>query len=897
MLLRTRGAGASLLLTFCFSAGVVQALPSRPVVAAQCATPAMGESAVLATSHAGFVAVAPQRLADTRSALGAPLGPLAAHCVLRVSLDTATTPVGAIAAVLTVTSAEAPRSTYVTVYPCGNPLPSVSHLNPRPGDPVPGLVIVPVDATREACIYVDDETQIIVDVTGWYAPAGAVLHEMTPTRVLDTRTAPRPAGLPRGRPADGAVVRLPLAGVVLPPEARAVTAVVTMTNATQSTFATASPCGSVPPTSTVNTLAGVDRGAPAMVGLDSAGALCVFVERSSDLVVDITGWFGDDGTTSSLPLETPGSPLRDIVARRLADSRNGIGGWSTPFASGEVRSLSLLNDVAVGVTAVQLEVIATDATSSGFLTAYPCGTATPNASVVNFRSGSLIAESSMVTVGLGAGGRVCIASNGSAHVIVDLIAVHGTTSGLRALATSPGLDRLPMPGQPDHTVHCPAGGGPVRIVAMASPGATVSVAGGAPAPAVDTTVTMAVDAVATIDSSGPSGTEHAFLRCLPADFPTLIATGVSPTPGWYRATSMTPTPFAFILDEFGVPVWYKRTPYPVIGLYADGPNGVAWRKWTGGGFPVEAAKLGVERHALDGSLTGTVTLPTEAVDWHEYRRLPNGNRLVVVYSREALPPGETRSCNDPSSPPVPVAATVLVNGDIVELDPAGTEIWRWHSSEHVADSENTMPQCFDLDPGTGVEWGLDLEHINAIDVFPDGDLLVTARHLNAVLRVDRNSGAVEWKLGGAPPQEGIGLTILDDPRGGPVAPHDGRVLPNGNITMHDNRTGAAQSSSRAVEYSLQGSTATLVWSHAATFSAGTLGSTRRLDDGSTIIGWGTGQAPWFEQVLADGSPALTIGLSGGVNIYRAEPSVAAEFDRALLRAMAGGPAAQPAPNS
>ncbi|HRB03629.1 MAG TPA: aryl-sulfate sulfotransferase, partial [Ilumatobacteraceae bacterium] len=834
----------------------------------------------------------PVRLVDTRSGIGAPLAQVAAHCVLRVELDDSSAPTGATAAVLTVTSAGAPRPTFLTVYACGSDRPYVSHLNPRPNDPVPGLAIVPVDATRAACIYVDDATDVLVDLTGWYAPVGSPLHELTPLRVLDTRGGPRTPGLAPGRPGDGTTIRIPLAGRALPAQAQAVAAVVTLTNATQATFATAAPCGSAPGTSTVNTLPGLDRGAPAMVGLGVGGDLCVYLDRSADVIVDITGWYGENPLARGIPLTVPGGPLRELEARRLADSRNGIGGWSTRFASGEIRSLRLLDTVAVGATAVEMEVIAVDATSSGYLTAYPCGATPPTASVVNFRAGATSAESSMVTVGLGAGGEVCLSSFGSTHVIVDLIAVHGTSSALRTLGAAPGLDRSPLPGQPDHTVHCPVDGGPIRIAALAAPGAKVSVAGGAAATSVDITRTMAVDEVVTIDTTGPAGTEHAFLRCLPADFPALSAAGVSPTPGWYRAAEMNPSPFAFILDEYGVPVWYKRTPYPVIGLFADGPNGVAWRWWTGGGMPTETEQLGIERRSLDGSLVGTLTLPGEAVDWHEYLRLPNGHRLIVVYTREPLPEPQTVPCSDGSG--VTRAATVMVNGDVVELDETGTEVWRWRSNDHVADSENMLDACFDLDPGAPVVWGLDLLHINAVDVFPDGDLLVTARHLDAVLRIDKATGTVEWKLGGTAPMEGVGLTIADDPLQGPVAPHDGRVLPNGNITMHDNRTGATPSWSRAVEYDLQANTASLVWSYSTHFSTGTLGSARRLTDGSTVIGWGNASSPWFEQVLADGTLGLTVDVPGGTGIYRAEASPVADFDRATLRNNAGG-AAPPAP--
>jgi len=887
MLLLTRRAGAALIISFCLLAVTVVTAQPHSARAAECVAPPIGNVNASPADSAGFVAVAPVRLVDTRNGIGAPQAPVGAHCVLRVDLGDASTPFGATAAVLTVTAAGALRPTFLTVYGCDSARPYVSHLNPRPNDAVPGVAIVPFDSSRAACIYVDDATEVIVDLTGWYAPGGAPLHELTPLRVLDTRSAPRTPGLAPGRPLDGTTIRIPLAGRSLPEEARAVAAVVTLSNATQSTFATATPCGSLPGTSTVNTLPGLDRGAPAMVGLDAAGDLCVFVERSADVIVDITGWYGDDAPGAGVPLVVPGSPLRELQARRLADSRNGTGGWSTRFASGEVRSLRLLDTVAVGATAVQLEVIAVDATSGGYLTAYPCGTDPPTTSVVNFRADEASAESSMVTVGLGAGGAVCLSSFGSTHVVVDLIAVHGTSSALRTLGTTPGLDRSPLPGQPDHTVHCPAGGGPIRIAALAAPGATVSIGGGPAAASVDVTRTMAVDSLVTVDTTGPAGTERAFLRCLPPDFPRLAAAGASPTPGWYRATSLTPSAFAFILDEYGVPVWYKRMSYPGVGLFADGA-GLVWRAWTGGGFPTEAAQLGMERRALDGSLVGTITLPGEAVDWHEFVRLPNGNAVVVVYSREPLPPGTYRDCRDSGG--APREAEVIVNGDIVEVDPAGVEVWRWRSDEHVNDSENTYPLCFDLDPGPPEVWGLDLLHINAVDVFPDGDLLVTARHFDALMRVDRTTGNVEWKLGGTPPMEGIDLAIVDDPLLGPMAPHDGRVLPNGNVTIHDNRLRSPQPVSRAVEYSIQPTTATMVWTYPATFLSGTLGSVRRLGDGSTVIGWGTGTSPWFEQVLADGTKALTISVPGGLNIYRAEPSPAADFSRATLRANAGGAA-------
>jgi hypothetical protein len=890
MLSRLLRAGGYLVLVTALALGASVLPPSAAGVDAACPAPPIGPPTTTPGGGAGFVAITPVRVLDTRNAIGAPAAPVEAGCVVRVDLDAANPPPGATAAVLTITSARAPRTTFLTAYGCAGLRPDVSHLNPRRDDPVPGLAVIPIDSTRDVCIYADDTTDVIADITGWYAPGGDPLHEITPVRVLDTRTAPRPAGLPPGRPAAGAVVRVPLAGTILPDAAAAVSVVVTVTNAALPTFATAYPCSAtLPPTSTVNTLPGTDRGAPAIVGLDDTGALCVFTEQAADLIVDVTGWFGRDPAHGALPLVVPGSPMRELVAKRLADSRSAMT-WTTRFATDEVRQLDVLDHVAIGATAVQLEIIATDALDPGYLTVYPCGTAPPDTSVVNFRPGGR-PESSLVTVGLGPSGEVCVRAFGRTHVVVDLVAVHGTSSALRAIGTAPGLDREPVAGQPDHSVHCPAGGS-VQLAVVAAPGATVSVAGGSAATRVDTTVTMAVDGLTAIDTAARSGSQRTWVRCLPADFPRLTARGVSPTPGWYRAANFSPrsAPFAFILDEYGVPVWYKRTPYPVIGLFADS-TGVAWRNWTGGGFPVEQPPVGLERRALDGTLVDEIELPGEAVGWHEYLVLPNGNRIVVLYTRRTLT-GSPRSCIDAATG-APRTSTLAIDGDIVELNPGGNEIWRWETEDHIDESETTQPICFDVDPSpTTATWGLDLVHINAVDHLADGDLVVTARHLDAVFRIDRGGTGdpIAWKLGGENPAEGTHLTLVGDLRGGPRGPHDGRILANGNLLVHDNHIGAADNTSRVAEYSISASAATLVWSRDATIASGTLGSARRLADGTTVIGWGTGTSPWFEQVTADGRRLLTIDVSPGVNIYRAEPSPLAAFDRATLRARAGGSA-------
>ena len=135
--------------------------------------------------------------------------------------------------------------------------PDTSVLNPRPDDPTPNLAIVAVDSTREVCFFADHATDLIVDVTGWFTPSGALLHDITPVRVLDTRNRRHrrtgsPPGKVGGDRAAGSDRRefVPLGGDGSRDHRSR------SPSPTESTFATAYPCGSaVPPTSTTNTLA------------------------------------------------------------------------------------------------------------------------------------------------------------------------------------------------------------------------------------------------------------------------------------------------------------------------------------------------------------------------------------------------------------------------------------------------------------------------------------------------------------------------------------------------------------------------------------------------------------------------------------------------------------------
>src|SRR5262249_24999463 len=143
-----------------------------------------------------------------------------------------------------------------------------------------------------------------------------------------------------------------------------------------------------------------------------------------------------------------------------------------------------------------------------------------------------------------------------------------------------------------------------------------------------------------------------------------------------------------------------------------------------------------------------------------------------------------------------------VDGEIQELDASGNAVWTWSARAHFGYDEVTFPQRFGLYPSEPHGGEGDPFHLNSLDAVNDGtgDYVVSAQHLDPVFRIDRDTGDVLWKLGGAKPgtDPKPQLTIIGDPLGGPLRPHDARL--NGNVlTMFDNRAGTS-GPARAVAY-------------------------------------------------------------------------------------------------
>ena len=149
-------------------------------------TTAVPAQAVAATSS--YVAIAPTRIADTRS--GAPID---ANTTRDFQITGSLVPATATAVVLNVTATRSQGNGFLQVFPTGRAaIGSSSTLNlDFAGQTIPNAAFAPLGDGGRVTVYTTFTTDVLVDVFGYFVPATTAsagrLVPVTPTRILDTR--------------------------------------------------------------------------------------------------------------------------------------------------------------------------------------------------------------------------------------------------------------------------------------------------------------------------------------------------------------------------------------------------------------------------------------------------------------------------------------------------------------------------------------------------------------------------------------------------------------------------------------------------------------------------------------------------------------------------------------
>jgi hypothetical protein len=357
-----------------------------------------GNITVATISGSRFVPVSPCRLVDTRGAAGPLGGPFVPGNGSRdfpiASSSSCTIPNTAQAYSLNLTVVPKGTLGYVTLWPTGQAQPVVSTLNSIDGRVKANASIVPAGTGGAVSVFATDNTDVILDINGYFVPSSnssaESFYTMAPCRLVDTR-ASGSSTVSTGALIGGTNRTLPLlsssCGVPATAKAYSLNFTVIPSNGTLG-YLTVYPTGVPQPlVSTLNALTGTIVANAAIVPAGTSGSIDVYATDTTDLIVDINGYFAAPGTG--------GLSFYPVTPCRVLDSRQPA---NTPPFTGTIN----VNVSASGcVSANTAQAYVFNATvvppaPLGYLTLWPEGSAQPVVSTLNALDGAITSNMAIV---------------------------------------------------------------------------------------------------------------------------------------------------------------------------------------------------------------------------------------------------------------------------------------------------------------------------------------------------------------------------------------------------------------------------------------------------------------------------------------------------------------------
>jgi hypothetical protein len=422
------------------------------------------------------------------------------------------------------------------------------------------------------------------------------------------------------------------------------------------------------------------------------------------------------------------------------------------------------------------------------------------------------------------------------------------------VSVDPAMTPAYDPTVTDYTTRCT--GAPLEVSGRTAEDTTVAIDGEDPvAGKFATTVPLEENQEFSFTVTDSGGPHLHYVRCLPASFPPWEFEKLGQASHDLYVTAATlslvssPTQYVVIFDRNGVPVWWDtESPGRMIDPKVLDDGTIAW--WRDNhGYIV---------HDLNGSILGEINTVLGPTDLHELQQTPNGNYLLIS--------SKVRGHIDLSEYGYGPDEEVL-DYIVEEVNPQGQLVWSWDTADHIGLNETGRWW-----PKLITEVPRDIVHMNAVEPVGENAVLVSLRHTDAVYKIDKSTGEILWKLGGTWTTKS--LNAVNDPQGSyPLGgQHDPRLMPDGTITVYDNRT-ALPSPPRAVRYEIDEAkrTATLVEQVTDPFitSSFCCGSARRSEDGSWLVNWAANS--YVAEYDAAQQTNFRLKFGGTLFSYRAVP--------------------------
>ncbi len=353
----------------------------------------------------------PCRIADTRNPTGPFGGPELSAKTSRefdIPQSACSIPSTAVAYSLNVTVVPGGFLNYLTLWPSGQTQPNVSTLN-SDGRVKANAAITPAGTNGGVSVYVSDATHVILDIDGYFVPAGTAsalaFYPVTPCRVADTRGATGPLGGPYLSANTSRALPILSSSCQIPSTAKAYSLNVTAVPHKTLNYLTSWPTGTTQPyVSTLNSSTGAVVANAAIVPAGSGGEVSVYVHDDADVILDINGYFAPPGTG--------GLSLYTVTPCRVIDTR--------PTAFSGVLPMNVEGSMCAPPSAARGYVLNATVVPPGslnYLTLWPDGETQPYVSTLNAGDGAITSNMAILPTN---NGSIDAFSSNPTNLILDL---------------------------------------------------------------------------------------------------------------------------------------------------------------------------------------------------------------------------------------------------------------------------------------------------------------------------------------------------------------------------------------------------------------------------------------------------------------------------------------------
>jgi len=306
-------------------------------------------------------------------------------------------------------------------------------------------------------------------IVAFTPPSSSSFVPITPCRIADTRNPLSPFGGPSITGGTSRSFAVPNSSCGIPATATAFSLNVTVVPSVTLGYLTLWPSGQAQPVvSTMNSFDGRIKANAAIVSAGNNGAVSVYVSDTTDVILDIIGYFVPLGSYPGALAFYPLPPCR------VADTRNAaalLGGPS--LAATGVRSFPILASpcgTPATAQAYSLNFTAVPPAGLGYLTVWPDGQPQPLASSLNDPTGTITANA--VIVPAPGSGAVDVFATDNTNLVIDSNGYFASPGpgglSLYTIAPCRVLDTRMSPGTPiTSALSVPIGANPCNVPAAA----------------------------------------------------------------------------------------------------------------------------------------------------------------------------------------------------------------------------------------------------------------------------------------------------------------------------------------------------------------------------------------------------------------------------------------------